>query len=222
MIASREGPGRRSTAAARRSRRSESRSAASGDGTASSGRRSSAARCASPALRPADRTLLRASFATIASSHGLNGAPSRKRASAAWALTNASWAASSASAAERVMAHAVRNAIVWCILTMSSYAPGSPRFARATSVASCGGRSSTVPVLLRQRRTGSGSACPVVAAEAQPLEERAPYAGQPRVAHRDGCERYQHPPLQRAGVIAQAALRLGPAVALQPPVHVRE
>ena len=65
-----------------------------------------------PARRPADRTRLRASFATIASSQGRNGAPSRKRPSAACAFTKASCAASSASAAERVITHAVRNAIV--------------------------------------------------------------------------------------------------------------
>ena len=49
--------------------------------------------------RPAERRRLRASLATIRSSHGLSAAPRRKRPSARWALTNPSCAASSASAA---------------------------------------------------------------------------------------------------------------------------
>ena len=49
--------------------------------------------------RIAERRRLRASLATICSSQGRKGAPSRKRPSARHALTNPSCAASSASAA---------------------------------------------------------------------------------------------------------------------------
>ena len=49
--------------------------------------------------RPAERRRFRASLATIRSSHGLSGAPRRKRPSARYALTKPSCAASSASAA---------------------------------------------------------------------------------------------------------------------------
>ena len=54
---------------------------------------------------------MRASFATIVSSHGRSGAPSRNRPSARYAFTKASWAASSASAADPVITQAVRNAM---------------------------------------------------------------------------------------------------------------
>ena len=74
------------TAASSHARSSRSRTADSGDGAASPGRRSSAARTASPARRPAERRRLRASLATIRSSHGRNGAPSRNRPSARMGL----------------------------------------------------------------------------------------------------------------------------------------
>ena len=83
--------GRRSSSArapsSSASRRSCARAAVSGDGAASPeiDRRGAAARA--PARRPADRRRLRASFATICSSQGRNGAPSRKRPSARYALT---------------------------------------------------------------------------------------------------------------------------------------
>ena len=51
-----------------------------------------------PRVRRCAATLrLRASLATICSSQGRNGAPSRKRSRLRWALMNPSWAASSAS-----------------------------------------------------------------------------------------------------------------------------
>ena len=62
-----------------------------------------AARTASCVAAPGRAARLRASFATICSSHGRNGSPARNRPSARHALTSPSWAASSASAALRVM-----------------------------------------------------------------------------------------------------------------------
>ncbi len=57
------------------------RAVVSGDG-ATSPETTAAARRASPARRPADRRRFRASFATIRSSHGRKGDPSRNRPSA--------------------------------------------------------------------------------------------------------------------------------------------
>ena len=71
----------------------------------------------SRARRADARRRLRASLATIASSHGRNGAPARKRPRARYALTKASCTTSSASAAEPVMTYAVRKAIPWCSRT---------------------------------------------------------------------------------------------------------
>ena len=68
----------------------------------------------------AERRRLRASLPTIASSHGRNGAPARKRGSARQAFTNASCAASSASAAEPANRQAVRKAMSWCARTSAS------------------------------------------------------------------------------------------------------
>ena len=69
---------------------------------------------------PAARRRLRASLATIASSHGRNGAPARKRGSARHAFTKASCAASSASAADPANRQAVRKAMSWCARTSAS------------------------------------------------------------------------------------------------------
>ena len=96
---------------AARVRRSPSRTAASGDGAASPEAAVPATRSVIPARRPAERRRLRASFATIRSSHGRNGAPSRKRPSARYALTNPSCTASSASARSPAFTSATRNAM---------------------------------------------------------------------------------------------------------------
>ncbi len=81
-ITSRSRSGNRSIAASSASRSLAARSAASGDGAASARRRSSPARSSSAVRRPAARRWLRASLATMRSSHGRNGAPERKRCSA--------------------------------------------------------------------------------------------------------------------------------------------
>ena len=72
-------------------------------------------RRAAPGARggPPERRRLRASLATIVSSHGRSGSPLAEASQRAVRLTKASCAASSASAALPVIRTAVRNAISW-------------------------------------------------------------------------------------------------------------
>src|SRR3954464_14529249 len=94
--------------------------------------------------RPAERRRLRASLATIVSSHGRSGAPSRKRPSARHAFTKPSCAASSASAAFWVISKAVRKAMSWWARTSAAYASASPAWARARSSPSVSARATTL------------------------------------------------------------------------------
>ena len=84
-----------SSAATNSARASAATALPSGDGAASPEGSSCAARRARPSRLPSARRRLRASFATIASSHGRNGAPRRKRGSARQAFVSPIWAASS-------------------------------------------------------------------------------------------------------------------------------
>src|SRR3954466_15830411 len=93
--------------------------------------------------RPAERRRLRASLATIVSSHGRSGAPSRKRPSARHAFTKPSCAASSASAGFWVISKAVRKAMSWWARTSAAYASASPAWARARSSPSVSARATT-------------------------------------------------------------------------------
>ena len=101
------------------------------------------ARSARPSRLPSARRRLRASFATIASSQGRNGAPRRKRGSARQAFVSPTWAASSASAALRAIRYAVRKAISSWSRTSAANAAASPPRARSTSSSSVGGRLTT-------------------------------------------------------------------------------